>query len=72
MPNEAETLPKCIEKALRFLRENKMAGEVVVADNGSADGSQELAAKLGARVVSVAERGYGNALRGGIAAARGK
>lgn len=70
--NEAETLPACIGKALRFLRENKVSGEVLVADNGSTDGSQELAAKLGARVVGVAERGYGNALRGGIAAARGK
>ncbi len=70
--NEAETLPKCIEKALRFLCERKVSGEVLVADNGSADGSQELATKLGARVVTVSERGYGNALRGGIAAARGK
>lgn len=70
--NEAETLPKCIEKARRFLRENKVFGEVLVADNGSTDGSPELAAKLGARVVAAAERGYGNALRGGIAAARGK
>lgn len=70
--NEAETLPKCVGKALRFLREHQIAGEVLVADNGSTDGSQELAAKLGARVVAVAERGYGNALRGGIAAARGR
>lgn len=70
--NEAETLPKCVGKALRFLREHQVAGEVLVADNGSTDGSQELAAKLGARVVAVAERGYGNALRGGLAAARGK
>lgn len=69
--NEAETLPQCIEKALRFLREHKVSGEIIVADNGSADGSQELAAKLGARVVAVTQRGYGNALRGGIAAARG-
>jgi len=70
--NEVETLPKCIEKALRFLHEHKVCGEVLVADNGSTDGSPELAAKLGARVVVVAERGYGNALRGGIAAARGR
>lgn len=70
--NEAETLPKCIEKARRFLRENKVFGEVLVADNGSTDGSPELAVKLGARVVAAAERGYGNALRGGIAAARGR
>jgi hypothetical protein len=70
--NEAETLPRCVEKALRFLREHQVAGEVLVADNGSTDGSPDLAAKLGARVVAVAERGYGNALRGGIAAARGR
>mgnify|MGYP001580659481 CR=1 FL=1 len=70
--NEAETLPACIGKALRFLREHKVSGEVLVADNGSIDGSRELATKLGARVVAVAERGYGNALRGGLAAARGK
>lgn len=70
--DEAETLPACIGKALQFLREHKVSGEVLVADNGSTDGSQELATKLGARVVSVMARGYGNALRGGIAAARGK
>ncbi|MEN9575881.1 MAG: Undecaprenyl-phosphate 4-deoxy-4-formamido-L-arabinose transferase [Verrucomicrobiota bacterium] len=70
--NEAETLPVCIEKALWFLRENQVPGEVLVADNGSTDGSQALATKLGARVVTMAERGYGNALRGGIAAARGR
>ena len=70
--DEAETLPSCIGKALRFLREHKISGEVLVADNGSTDGSQELAAKLGARVMSVTARGYGNALRGGIAAARGR
>lgn len=70
--NEAETLPKCIEKALRFLREYRVSGEVLVADNGSTDGSQELASKLGARVVAVAARGYGNALRGGLAEARGR
>jgi len=70
--NEAETLPKCVGKALRFLREHRVAGEVLVADNGSTDGSLELAAQLGARVVTVTERGYGHALRGGLAAARGK
>lgn len=70
--NEAETLPACVGKARRFLREHQVAGEVLVADNGSTDGSPELAAKLGARVVAVTERGYGNALRGGIAAARGR
>src|SRR6185503_8063224 len=70
--NEAETLGTCIEKALRFFREAGIAGEVVVADNGSSDGSQSIATGLGARVVQVTARGYGNALMGGISAARGK
>ena len=70
--DEAETLPACIGKALKFLRESNISGEVIVADNGSTDGSEELAAKFGARAVNVAERGYGTALRGGIAAARGR
>lgn len=70
--NEADTLGTCIAKAMRALRDNKINGEVIVADNGSSDGSQEIAARMGARVVSVNARGYGNALMGGIAAARGK
>lgn len=70
--NEADTLAVCIEKAQRAFRENHIAGEVVIADNGSTDGSQEIARGLGARVIDVAEKGYGNALMGGIAAARGK
>jgi glycosyltransferase involved in cell wall biosynthesis len=70
--NEAETLGVCIEKAFRALRENGISGEVIVADNGSTDASPEIAAKLGARLVAVPERGYGSALMGGIAAARGK
>lgn len=70
--NEAETVEACVRKALSFLREHDIAGEVVVADNGSSDGSQLLAQKAGARVVPVSESGYGNALMGGIAAARGK
>ena len=70
--NEAETLAACLAKARRFLDESKVAGEIIVADNGSSDGSPELAAQLGARVVSVAERGYGSALMGGITAARGR
>jgi len=70
--NEAETVGRCIEKALRGLRENHICGEVVIADNGSTDGSQELALRAGARVVPVEQKGYGNALMGGIAAARGK
>jgi glycosyltransferase involved in cell wall biosynthesis len=70
--NEAETLAICIEKAQRFIAMNNLAGEVIVADNGSTDGSQEIASKLGARVVPVAARGYGAALIGGIAAAKGR
>jgi glycosyltransferase involved in cell wall biosynthesis len=70
--NEAETLATCIEKARGSLERNGIAGEVIVADNGSTDGSREIAERLGARVVPVAERGYGAALQGGIAAARGR
>jgi len=70
--NEAETLPACISKAQQVLRENGLSGEVIVADNGSTDGSAALAAAMGARVVHVKLKGYGSALRGGIAAARGK
>ena len=70
--NEVETLETCVQKALSALADNKIPGEVIVADNGSTDGCQELATRLGARVVNVAAKGYGNALMGGIAAARGK
>ncbi len=70
--NEAETLETCIGKAQRALREANIAGEVIVADNGSTDGSIEIAERMGARVVNVRAKGYGNALMGGIAAARGK
>jgi glycosyltransferase involved in cell wall biosynthesis len=70
--NEAETLATCVRKALRALAENKIAGEVIVADNGSTDGCQEIATQLGARVVNVTAKGYGNALMGGIASAKGK
>ncbi|MBV8972254.1 MAG: glycosyltransferase family 2 protein [Sphingomonadaceae bacterium] len=70
--NEAETLGVCIEKANRFLSESGVAGEVVIADNGSTDGSQEIARSLGARVVAVPVRGYGAALQAGIAASRGR
>ena len=70
--NEAETLATCIGKARRFLDGHGVAGEIIVADNGSTDGSQEIARRLGARVVDVPERGYGSALHGGITAARGR
>jgi glycosyltransferase involved in cell wall biosynthesis len=70
--NEAETLGGCIEAAQRCIRENGLAAEVVVADNGSTDGSRQIADRLGARVVPVAARGYGSALMGGLGAARGK
>jgi hypothetical protein len=70
--NEADTIGVCIEKALRALRENNILGEVIIADNGSTDDSRDIANRLGARVVPVAEKGYGSALMGGIAAARGR
>lgn len=70
--NEAETLETCIRKAQGALRDANISGEVIVADNGSTDGSIEIAERLGARVAHVTARGYGNALMGGIAAARGK
>ena len=70
--NEAATLATCIKKAQKALEDLDVNGEVVVADNGSTDGSPEIAAALGARVIHVAEKGYGNALLGGIKAARGK
>jgi glycosyltransferase involved in cell wall biosynthesis len=70
--NEADTLATCIEKAQRAMKEHGITGEIVVADNGSTDGSQEIGARLGARVVPVEAKGYGNALMGGIAAAQGK
>jgi glycosyltransferase involved in cell wall biosynthesis len=70
--NEADTLATCIDKAKRALAEHGIVGEIVVADNGSTDGSQEIAARHGARVIAVADRGYGAALMGGIGAARGR
>jgi hypothetical protein len=69
--NEAETLGRCIQKAMDAMREHGIHGEVIVADNGSRDASREIAASLGARVVEVSARGYGNALMGGIAEAKG-
>ena len=70
--NEADTLATCIEKAHRALRDHGITGEVIVADNGSTDGSQAIAERLGARVVHVRDRGYGSALMGGIQHARGR
>ena len=70
--NEADTVATCVSKAVSTLASMGIASEVIVADNGSTDGSQELARSAGARVVQVAERGYGAALMGGIREARGK
>jgi glycosyltransferase involved in cell wall biosynthesis len=70
--NEAETVATCVGKAVAFIAESGIDGEVVLADNGSTDGSQKLAEEAGARVVPVSEKGYGNALMGGILAARGE
>jgi glycosyltransferase involved in cell wall biosynthesis len=70
--NEADTLGTCVAKARRALEEHGIRGEIIVADNGSNDGSQKIAIDGGARVVPVAEKGYGHALQGGINAARGK
>jgi glycosyltransferase involved in cell wall biosynthesis len=70
--NEADTLETCINKVLRVFREHDIAGEIIIADNGSHDGSQKIAERLGARIENVSERGYGAALMGGIAAARGR
>jgi glycosyltransferase involved in cell wall biosynthesis len=70
--DEAETVATCIGKANGFLTSRGIKGEVVVADNGSSDGSRDIARRLGARVLEVSERGYGNALCAGIASARGR
>ncbi|HSD89257.1 MAG TPA: glycosyltransferase family 2 protein [Kofleriaceae bacterium] len=70
--NEAETLEKCIVKAKAYLERAKINGEIVIGDNGSTDGSQEIAHRCGARVVDVPRRGYGAALMGAIEAAKGK
>jgi hypothetical protein len=70
--DEAATLATCIEKAAGALRAHGIAGEIIVADNGSRDGSQAIALRHGARLVRVDTRGYGAALMGGIRAARGR
>src|SRR5438093_11845150 len=70
--NEEDTLARCIEKARQACREHSIAGEIVVADNGSTDLSRAIAERHGARVVMIKEPGYGSALMGGIAAASGQ
>ncbi len=70
--NEADTLANCIQKARRALDSYTIQGEIIVADNGSTDGCIEIATRMGARIVSVEHKGYGNALMGGISQARGK
>jgi hypothetical protein len=70
--NEAETLALCIAQIQTMFRAHNISGEIVVADNGSEDGSPEIAERLGVRVVQVARKGYGSALMGGISAARGR
>jgi hypothetical protein len=70
--NERATVGACVKRALDAMERHGIRGEVIVADNGSTDGSREIAAALGARVVPIETRGYGSALRGGIAAARGR
>src|SRR5713101_982107 len=70
--NEAQTVGVCVAKAKHCLEQLGVRGEVIVADNGSTDGSQTLARAAGARVVPAERRGYGAALQAGIAAARGR
>lgn len=70
--NEAETVATCVRKACAFLEGTAIRGEVLVADNGSSDGSVRLAQEAGARVVHIEDKGYGSALRGGLNAARGR
>lgn len=70
--NEAKTVGVCVRKANDYLRRTGIRGEVIVADNGSSDGSQEIAFSAGARVISVPARGYGAAIMGGVIQARGK
>jgi len=70
--NEAETIGKCIQKAQAAIEAANIVGEIIVGDNGSTDGSVEIAERLGAKVVRVKAKGYGSALMGGIAAAAGK
>ena len=68
--NEEATIAECIERIQKTLQENRIAGEIIIADNGSHDQSREIAQRMGVRVVSVENKGYGSALMGGIASAR--
>jgi len=70
--NESETLERCIRKAQSFLSTNQLNGEIIVADNGSMDGSQDIARRMGVRVVDVPQRGYGAALLGGFMSSNGE
>ena len=70
--NEAETLPICINKAMKWLQQNDIDAEILIADNGSKDGSQSIAIRSGCRVINVSPKGYGAALIGGIKNAKGK
>ena len=70
--NESETLAASIAEANKYAAHLGLSYEILIADNGSADNSREIAEKSGARVITVPEKGYGNALRGGISAAKGK
>ena len=70
--NESETLSICIKKAKKQIKLLKIKGEILIADNGSTDGSLAIAKKLGARVINVKNKGYGSALRAGIKNSRGK
>ncbi|MBE6114179.1 MAG: glycosyltransferase family 2 protein [Erysipelotrichaceae bacterium] len=70
--NEADSLAFCIQEAKESIKREKIEAEILIADNGSSDGSVDIARENGARVISVVERGYGACLRGGIEDARGK
>ncbi len=70
--DEALTVQTCVRKARDYLKRRGISGEILVADNGSTDGSQSLAEAAGARVVQIESKGYGSALAGGIAAAKGR
>ena len=70
--NEVETLPDCLDRVRCALTSSGLTGETIVADNGSTDGSPETAARLGAKVLHVTSRGYGNAVAAGVAAAQGR